>query len=196
NIENLLKKFMTDVINSIQKLEDRISKMESTLEKQSFEFENLRNFLSQQNLFHEIDTPILLNKEDLSSIDDQRNSNLHPYSVKSNVNSLSKDLNFKIVNSYMGHSYAIYCICLSRDEKKLVSSSGDKTIKIWDIQSGKCETTLIGHKAQVYCVCVTHDNQYIISGSADNSIKVWTFNGELIHSIEGHSDYVRMVCTT
>ena len=30
--------------------------------------------------------------------------------------------------------------------KTIVSASQDKTVKIWDVESGKCKTTLEGHR--------------------------------------------------
>ena len=35
---------------------------------------------------------------------------------------------------------------VSCDGKSVLSASGDKTLKVWDIESGKCKKTLKGHK--------------------------------------------------
>ncbi len=32
------------------------------------------------------------------------------------------------------------------DGKTVVSGSGDKTLKMWDVESGTCQTTLEGHR--------------------------------------------------
>ena len=42
-----------------------------------------------------------------------------------------------------------YVLCVAFDPKKpniLASCSDDKTIKIWDIESGACQSTLTGHR--------------------------------------------------
>ncbi len=33
----------------------------------------------------------------------------------------------------MGHSGSVKTICLSNDEKKIISGGEDKTVRIWDI---------------------------------------------------------------
>ena len=35
------------------------------------------------------------------------------------------------------------------DGRRIVSASGDKTLKVWDIETGKCVTTLEGHPGWV-----------------------------------------------
>jgi len=55
---------------------------------------------------------------------------------------------------------------------KLASGSGDKTIKIWDVATGKCELTLEGHTGRVLALVVL-PNDRLASGSADNTIRIW-----------------------
>ena len=52
--------------------------------------------------------------------------------------------------------------------QKLYLVHGDKSIKIWDVKSGTCISTL-----NVWSVAFNHDNTKIVSGSGDNSIKIW-----------------------
>ena len=37
------------------------------------------------------------------------------------------------------------------DGRRVVSGSDDKTLKVWDIETGKCVTTLQGHSYGVRC---------------------------------------------
>jgi WD40 repeat protein len=53
----------------------------------------------------------------------------------------------------------------------IISGSGDKTIRIWDINTGKCLKTLEGHYGWVKSV-FAKDN-LVISGSNDNTIRIW-----------------------
>ena len=55
---------------------------------------------------------------------------------------------------------------------KYLSSSNDKTIKIWNINSGQCEQTLKGHSSSVYCSIEIQDS-LLISGSYDSTLRVW-----------------------
>ena len=59
--------------------------------------------------------------------------------------------------------------------ERIISGSGDKTIKIWNRVSGECERTLSGHSNSVVSVCVM-GNERIISGSSDKTIKIWNKN--------------------
>lgn len=41
------------------------------------------------------------------------------------------------VAKFLGHEGAVQSVAFTRDGKSLASGSGDKTIKIWDVGSGK-----------------------------------------------------------
>ncbi|MGB3203562.1 MAG: WD40 repeat domain-containing protein, partial [Crinalium sp.] len=71
-----------------------------------------------------------------------------------------------------GHSESVCSIAISPDSQ-IVSSSNDKTIKVWDIKTGNLLHTLQGHSYFANSVVISLDNQTIISGSLDNTIKVW-----------------------
>ena len=55
----------------------------------------------------------------------------------------------------------------------IASGSEDKSVKVWDLNSGVCVKTFTGHKSFVYAIIRLNDSQ-IASGSKDKSIKVWT----------------------
>ena len=73
----------------------------------------------------------------------------------------------------IGHSNWVNSVAISSDNKLIISGSEDKSIKIWDIESGKEIKKLNGHSECVYSVAISSDNKYIVSGSGDNSIKIW-----------------------
>jgi len=72
-----------------------------------------------------------------------------------------------------GHTGRVYSVAVSPDGKWAVSGSGDKTVKIWDLETGECRATLEGHTGEVHCVAVTPDGKRILSGASDNTIRVW-----------------------
>ncbi|RPH88674.1 MAG: WD40 repeat domain-containing protein, partial [Chroococcales cyanobacterium metabat2.561] len=49
----------------------------------------------------------------------------------------------------------------------------DKTIKIWEVATGKQLRTLAGHSNVVWSVVYSPDGRYLASGSWDNTIKIW-----------------------
>ena len=75
----------------------------------------------------------------------------------------------KLQKTLEGHTHAVSCVAFHGDY--IVSGSYDKTLKVWDQQTGKCIRTLEGHKHAVYCVASHGD--YIVSGSFDSTLKIW-----------------------
>jgi len=56
----------------------------------------------------------------------------------------------------------------------LASGSADNTVKIWDLETWKCRSTLKGHTADVECVIFSADNERLLSCSIDHTVKVWS----------------------
>lgn len=76
----------------------------------------------------------------------------------------------------------------------LVSTSGDKTLKIWDLQTYQEIRTLSGHQGEVFSAAVSPDTgpKHIISGSQDMTVRLWCFHtGKLLFCFKGHSQSVR-----
>jgi WD40 repeat protein len=60
----------------------------------------------------------------------------------------------------------------------LVSGSKDKSIKVWDIASGKELFTLNGHENTITDVKFSKDDRFLISGSLDGSMRFWDINSK------------------
>ena len=92
------------------------------------------------------------------------------------------------------HRGSVMSLSFSPDGSKLVTSSRDGTIKLWDVASGRLERTITGHADDVYCVTYSPDGALLASGSGDKTIRLWdakTF--ETIRTLEGHAEVVRWV---
>ena len=64
-------------------------------------------------------------------------------------------------------------MAFSPDGKRIVSSSGDSTLKFWDAESGQEMLTLKGHSSSVRSVSFSPDGKRIVSGSFDKTVKIW-----------------------
>ena len=71
-----------------------------------------------------------------------------------------------------GHDGAILSICVSGD--KIFSSSKDKPIRVWDLDTGDNRSTgtdiILGHTAPIK---LSPDERWIVSASDDGSLRVW-----------------------
>lgn len=88
------------------------------------------------------------------------------------------------------HSAAVNAIHIYKDQ--LVSASGDRFVKVWNIHSGECTATCRGHQKGI--ACVQYDGKRIISGSSDNTIRIYDpeTQGE-VACLQGHSRLVRTI---
>ena len=104
---------------------------------------------------------------------------------KKDIDTLIENFEFKHFLKYEGHSELVNSVTISPDGKYIVSGSGDKTIKIWDIKTGECLNTLEGHSYWVNSVTISPDGKYIVSGSRDKTIKIWDIRkGVCIYTLD------------
>ncbi|MCA2931148.1 MAG: hypothetical protein IM336_11940, partial [Microcystis sp. M018S1] len=111
------------------------------------------------------------------------------------TNALQELLNRKSErNRLEGHDNSVLSVNFSPDGKTLVSGSDDKTIKLWNVETGKEIRTLYGHDNSVTSVNFSPDGKTLVSGSDDNTIKLWNVEtGQEIRTLYGHDSYVSSV---
>jgi WD40 repeat protein len=84
-----------------------------------------------------------------------------------------------------GHVDEITALAFSRDGKILATGSQDKTIKLWEVKSGRLLDTLSGHTGEVSSLAFSHDGKYLVScgWGKDWTIKLWELpTGKLLWS--------------
>lgn len=98
---------------------------------------------------------------------------------------------FYSVVKFDGHTDGVLC-CAFDNQKLMMSGSYDKTIKIWNTDTGELIRTLVGHTMGVKAI--VFDEQKLISGGLDSTLKVWNWRtGECISSYTGHREGVTSV---
>jgi hypothetical protein len=68
-----------------------------------------------------------------------------------------------------GHADGVWGVALSADGRRAVSASGDDTLKVWDVESGRELRTLVGHSGGVNGVALSADGRRAVSASDDKT---------------------------
>jgi WD40 repeat protein len=90
------------------------------------------------------------------------------------------------------HSDWVRCLSFTPDGGKLVSGSFDKTIKLWQLDTGKAVYTLGDRLKGVFALAVSPDGKLLASGSWDEKIELWNLEtGTLLYKLSQHQASVR-----
>ena len=68
---------------------------------------------------------------------------------------------------------AVRAISFTPSDRKFVTCSDDKTVRVWDFWTLGMEAELRGHNADVYSVAWHPGKALLLSGSRDTSVKLW-----------------------
>jgi WD40 repeat protein/serine/threonine protein kinase len=100
----------------------------------------------------------------------------------------------EFVHTLTGHQGSVNTVAVT-SEGRVVSGSGDCTLKVWDLNNGEV-VTLRGHSKAVWPVALTRDGR-AISGSDDHHIVVWNLaTGLAICSSDDQGCWVNAVAVS
>ncbi|KAF7970638.1 hypothetical protein HWV62_23364 [Athelia sp. TMB] len=97
---------------------------------------------------------------------------------------------------FEGHTDCATAVAFSPDGRRVVSGSWDKSLRVWDAETGALiAAPFEGHTQYVTSVAFSPGGQWIASGSGDKSVCVWNAEtGALIAGpFTGHTDSVNSV---
>jgi WD40 repeat protein len=105
---------------------------------------------------------------------------------------------FEIVAN-IPHQFPVYHTAISPDGRLVASSGGlDRSIKLWDLATGRLIRALRGHNARVQDIAFSPDGSRLLSGSGDkrsdeHSARIWDVaSGQLVRAFN-HPAYVMAV---
>ena len=72
-----------------------------------------------------------------------------------------------------GHTSDVYRCCFSPDSKQLASTSQDRTVRLWDVETGKSKT-LFKSNDPTYDVTYSRDGRLLAAVADDGFVRFWS----------------------
>lgn len=98
-----------------------------------------------------------------------------------------------VFKTLSGHNSKVNSVAFTPDGKTLASVSFDKTIKLWDPETGTLKRTL-SDVTDVVSIAFSPDGKILAGGSWDTTVRLWdSTSGTLRQTFFGHQNYVSSI---
>ncbi|PPD67813.1 hypothetical protein GOBAR_DD35303 [Gossypium barbadense] len=92
--------------------------------------------------------------------------------------------NYRVISGHLGW---VRSVAFDPSNNWFCTGSADRTIKIWDVASGRLKLTLTGHIEQIRGLAVSSKHTYMFSAGDDKQVKCWDLEqNKVIRSYHGH----------
>lgn len=95
------------------------------------------------------------------------------------------------LSTLRGHSAGVRAVAVLPSGRRALSASVDRSLKLWDLESGECLRTLEEHDRGLRAVAVSPDGRRAVSAGSDQSLVCWDLeSGRPLRTMNGHTDSV------
>lgn len=97
--------------------------------------------------------------------------------------------------SLTGHNHFVSDLSLNKDCNYVLSSSWDKSMRLWSLKTGKCTQKFFGSAKEINSCAFSYDSRQIFSSGFDNKLALWNTKGEqkALSSEKNHQDCVTRI---
>lgn len=81
---------------------------------------------------------------------------------------------------YLLHSLQVTDLVFLDSGKKLVSSSKDKFLRVWDLETQHCMQIVSGHHSEIWSIDIDPEERFLVSGSADVELRFYSVKHDLV----------------
>eukprot|EP00123_Amoebidium_parasiticum_P008776 comp19018_c0_seq3/m.21400 comp19018_c0_seq3/g.21400 ORF comp19018_c0_seq3/g.21400 comp19018_c0_seq3/m.21400 type:complete len:344 (-) comp19018_c0_seq3:219-1250(-) len=99
----------------------------------------------------------------------------------------------RVSRELAAHTGYLSC-CRFLSDKEIVTSSGDMTCALWDIETGQLKTQFQGHTGDVMSLALSKNENSFFSGACDATAKHWDIrSGKCVQTFTGHESDINAV---
>jgi eukaryotic-like serine/threonine-protein kinase len=90
-----------------------------------------------------------------------------------------------------GHGALLYSVFFSPDSRRILTTSEDGIVRVWDVATGTRLHDLVGHASRVLCAVYSPDGKRIATGGNDHNVRIWDAEAfDPVARLAGHEDFV------
>jgi WD40 repeat protein len=97
---------------------------------------------------------------------------------------------YEVAARFRGHADGVNSAAFSADDRLLATCSSDRTVRVWQIDSGACRV-LRGHSDEVFAAAFHPGGTRLATAGRDRAVWLWDLaRGEAVARLPGHTSYV------